>query len=384
MINDDGQQTEFCKYTKYMKMCLELAKMSEGQVSPNPLVGAVVLDKNDEIVGKGRHEHYGAAHAEVNALEQAGEKAVGGTLIVNLEPCSHYGKTPPCADLVIKKGIKKLVVGMIDPNPKVSSKGVQKCKDAGIEVILNVLENDCRELNEVFIKNQMENKPFVAIKTATTSDGKIATAVGDSKWITNEKSRKYVHSLRNKYDAILTSANTVLADNPQMTCRIRNGRNPIRVIVDSDLRCSKDFRIFDNNCSKIFVAVKQSVDEKKIKQFHPYVNFIKCPIADGKIDLVYLMDKLYENGICSILVESGGILNGSFLKNNLVDKVYQFIAPKLLGDVNAKSWAEGLFLSKMDDCLKFQLLKNKLFDDDILLEWAVYKDFSLQDKILNY
>ena len=371
-------------YKKYMKMCIALAKKSEGRVSPNPLVGAVVLDKNGLVAGKGRHEKYGCAHAEVNALAQAGGRAVGGTIIVNLEPCSHYGKTPPCADLIIKKGIKKLVVGMIDPNPKVCSRGIQKCKEAGIEVISNVLEEECKALNEVFIKNQTEKKPFIAIKTAVTSDGKIASAIGDSKWITNEKSRKYVHSLRNKYDAILTASNTVLADNPQMTCRIKNGRNPIRIIVDSDLRCSHDFRIFEDNCSKIIVAVKQTVEEEKIRQFPSHIHFIKCPVHEGKIDLKYLADKLFEEGICSILIEAGGILNGAFLKNNLVDKIYQFIAPKVLADKNAKNWAEGCSSERIEDCFRLSLVRSKFFDGDILLEWLVGRDEPVSDKILNY
>lgn len=363
-------------YKKYMKMCISLAKKSEGHVSPNPLVGAVVLDKNGEIAGWGRHEKYGGAHAEVNALKMAKEKAKDGTLIVNLEPCSHFGKTPPCADLIIEKGIKKLVIGCIDPNPIVSGKGKTKCENAGIDVLTNVLEAECKILNEIFFKNQTENKPFVSIKTATTADGKIASSIGDSKWITSEKSRRFVHKLRNKYDAVLTAANTVLADNPAMTCRIKGGRNPIRVVVDSDLRCSRDFQIFSDNCQKIYIAVKENIESDKIRQFPPHISFIKCSLNEGKLDLSFLLSKLYEDGICSVLVESGGILNGAFLKGNLVDKVYQFIAPKVLADKNAKNWAEGMCPLKIEDSLGLEFLNSKLFDTDILIEWNVLSDES--------
>ena len=200
-------------YEKYMKICIQLAKKGEGKVSPNPLVGCVVLDKDNNIISKGYHQKYGEYHAERNALINI-EKNTGHTLIVNLEPCSHWGKTPPCTDIIIEKGIKRVVIGMHDVNPIIS--GIEVLKKAGIEVIEKVMEKECQNLNEIFIKNMTENKPFIAIKTATTLDGKIATSNGSSKWITSEKARSRVKKIRNKYDAIMTTSNTVLADNPTM------------------------------------------------------------------------------------------------------------------------------------------------------------------------
>ncbi|HBH18514.1 MAG TPA: bifunctional diaminohydroxyphosphoribosylaminopyrimidine deaminase/5-amino-6-(5-phosphoribosylamino)uracil reductase RibD, partial [Cyanobacteria bacterium UBA9579] len=212
---------------KYMQHCIDLAKLGEGYVSPNPLVGAVVLDKNAQVVGTGYHKKYGEAHAEVNALNDAGELAKGGTLYINLEPCSHFGKTPPCVNKVIESGIKRLVIGMVDPNPLVAGEGIRRAKEAGIEVTIGILEKECKKLNEIFIKHVTQKQPFIAIKTASTIDGKIATKTGSSKWITSDLARLEVQGLRKKYDAILTGSGTVIADNPSLTCRIPGGRNPV-------------------------------------------------------------------------------------------------------------------------------------------------------------
>ena len=315
-------------YTKYIKKCISLARKGEGNVSPNPLVGAVVLDKYGNIAGYGYHQKYGQPHAEVNAIKMAEKNGInikGGTIFVSLEPCSHFGKTPPCADLIIEKGLKKVVTGCIDPNPKVAGNGIKKLKDAGIEVVCGVLEQQCRNLNEIFIKNQIEKRPFIAIKTAVTADGKIAAKTGDSKWITSEKARACVQKLRNKYDAILTGSGTVIADNPSLTCRMKNGTDNVKIL--------------------------------------------KCPPdpSTGKIDLNILIQKLFDFGIMSVIIEAGGTLNGAFLKTGRVDKIYQFIAPKILGDNSAKSFVEGFDIPKIDDCLKFEVKKVKKFKPDILL-----------------
>lgn len=355
-------------FKKYMKRAIELAKKSHGCVSPNPLVGAVVLDKDGNVIGEGRHERCGEAHAEVNALKEAGEKAKGGTIIVNLEPCSHYGKTPPCADLIVKTGIKRVVVGMVDPNPRVSGNGIKKCRDAGIEVITGVLEKECEELNEIFIKNQLEKKPFIAIKTAVTTDGKIAAKTGDSKWVTGEKARKEVHKLRNKYDAILTGSNTVKIDNPKMNCRIKNGRSPIRVIVDSNLTCDPLSDIFIDDGIQVYIAVSENINGDKKNIYPENVSFIDCPLKNGKIDLSFLMQKLFEKGIMSILVEAGGILNGAVLKEKLADKLYFFMAPKILGDRDAKNWVEGINIEKMSDTIKLEIRDSKIIGSDIFVE----------------
>lgn len=362
-------------YEKYMKKCISLAKKGEGSVSPNPLVGAIVLDKNGNIAGYGWHKKYGEAHAEVNAIKMAESNGVNinrGTIIVSLEPCSHYGKTPPCADLIIKKDFEKVVIGCTDPNPIVAGRGIKKLQDAGIEVIQGVLESECKALNEIFIKNQLNNMPFVAIKTATTMDGKIATKTGSSKWITSKKSRTFVQKLRNKYDAILTGSGTVIADNPSLTCRMKNGRNPVRIIIDSKALCSTDSKVFNNDGTKIFWIVGSNTSFKN-KEINTEI--IKCPLdkKSGKIDLTYLMHILYEKGIKSILVEAGGTLNGAFIKAGLVDKLYQFVAPKILADKEGKSFIEGFDISNINDCTKLKIEHVKMFEPDVLIEASLVK-----------
>lgn len=349
----------------FMEKCIELARKAEGKVSPNPLVGAVVLDKNGAFVGEGFHEKYGEAHAEVNALKQAGNKAKGGTLIVNLEPCSHYGKTPPCADLIIEKGIKKLIIGMIDPNPLVSGRGVQKCKDAGIEVETGVLEEKCCELNEVFIKNQIEQKPFIAIKTATTLDGKIATRTGSSKWITDSTSREFVQKLRNKYDAILTGSGTVIADNSSMLCNLEGGKNPIKVVLDTNAKIPADAKIFEQG--KVILATAK-VASTLIQKYPENVEILVCPKnSDGQIDLGFLINELYQKGIKSILVEAGAKINSSFLKTRLVDKLYHFIAPKILGDNQAISCFEGFDTLLIKDCIGITIKEIQKLNGDVII-----------------
>lgn len=359
-------------YQKYIKKCINLAKRGEGQVSPNPLVGAVIIDKNGNIAGYGWHEKYGEAHAEVNAVnmaEQNGVDVKGGTIFVNLEPCSHYGKTPPCADMIIEKGLKKVVIGCVDPNPIVAGRGIKKLENAGIEVVTGVLDSECKKLNEIFIKNQLEKKVFVAVKIATTLDGKIATKTGHSKWITSEVSRNYVQKLRNKYDAILTGSGTVIADNPLMTCRLKNCRNPIRVIVDSKACVPAQANVF-NADARVYLAVLEGAD---VSIYPKNVEIIHCPsgVDNEKINLEFLLKVLYEKGIRSILVESGAGLNGALFKMELVDKVYQFIAPKVLGDSDSMGFVQGLDKKKMDECIKLSIEKTKRFGPDIMLECDV-------------
>lgn len=351
---------------KYMKKCFLLAKKGMGKVSPNPMVGAVVLDKNGEFVSCGYHQKYGEAHAEVNALKLAGEKAKDGSIIVSLEPCSHYGKTPPCADLIIKCGIKNLYVAIEDPNPVVSGKGLEKCKNAGINVFQGILKDEALKLNEVFIKNHTKKQPFISIKTATTLDGKIATSTYSSKWITSEKSRKEVQKLRLKYDAIMTGSNTVLQDNPSLTCRISKQKNLTRIVVDSKLQLTPDKKVFEDDGCKIFVAVSEKIADKKLKNFPQNVDFIKCPLKNGKIDLKFLTKELYNRGVMSILVESGCGLNSAIIKENLADKLYLFQAPKILGDNSGITWIDGF---KIQDMNKSKLLKldsvRKIGDDTL-------------------
>ena len=337
-----------------MKKCIQLAKQGEGNVSPNPLVGCVVLDKFGNEISTGYHARYGENHAERDALLKLknGEEK-DGTLIVNLEPCSHFGKTPPCTDLIIERGIKKVVIGMRDVNPKVD--GITKLKAAGIEVIEGVLEKECRELNEIFIKNQTLNKPFIAIKTATTLDGKIATSNGSSKWITSEKAREEVKKIRNRYDAIMTTSSTILADNPTMEHRKK-------IILDRELKTDLNAKIYQSG--EIFVFYDK---------FAPFVKgdrgiFIPTPLTNNnKLDLKFIFNKAYELGIKSILIESGGILNGEALK--YTNKIYHFIAPKITGDNSSKSCFDFRRITDINESLHFRFAGVENFEPDILLTY---------------
>ena len=340
-------------YDKYMKKCIELAKGGEGQTSPNPLVGCVVLDKDGNEISTGFHHKYGENHAERDALLKLtnGEEK-GGTLIVNLEPCSHHGKTPPCADLIIERGLKRVVIGMQDVNPIVAGNGIRKLKNAGIEVVEHVLEDECKILNEVFIKNMTQKKVFVAIKTATTLDGKIATQNGSSKWITSEKAREEVKAIRNRYDAIMTSSATILADNPTMLHRKK-------IILDRKLRTNLEAPIYKNGEIYLF---NDSLD-----MFEGGVNFIKTPAHDNKLDLEFVFNKAYELGIKSVLVESGGLLAGSALM--YADKIYHFIAPKITGDNRSLSCFDFQQIDDINKSLNFKFSDIKSFEPDILVTY---------------
>lgn len=350
-------------YELLMKECINLARQAEGNVSPNPLVGAIVLDKSNNIISKGYHIKYGEYHAERNALINIDKsKTRGGTVIVNLEPCCHHGKTPPCTDIIMEKGISRVVIGMRDVNPLVSGKGIKILKDAGIEVIENVLNTECKQLNEVFIKNMLEKKAFVAIKTATTLDGKIATSNGSSKWITSAKARDEVKNIRNRYDAILTSSATILADNPTMSHRKK-------IIIDRELKTSLSSNIYQDG--EIFVYYNQNISDSAIKSFltdinsHKLVKLCPAPLIDDKIDLEYVLSDAFKNGIMSVLVEAGGKLNGNILK--YTDKIYQFIAPKILGDNAARSCFDYRNIDDINSAVNFYIENTKFFNPDIML-----------------
>ena len=338
-------------YEKYMKICIQLAKKGAGCVSPNPMVGCVVLDKNDNIVSKGYHHKLGANHAERDALLKI-KSGTGHTLIVNLEPCSHYGKTPPCTDIIIEHGIKRVVIGMHDVNPKVS--GTEVLKKAGIEVIEGVLEEDCKNLNEVFIKNMVDKRPFIAIKTASTLDGKIATVTGSSKWITSDKARHEVKKIRKRYDAIMTTSNTILADNPFM-------EHSKKIVIDRNLKTDFNSNIYKSG--KIYVF-----HDKKLKQTDKdNIIFVPSPVKNGKIDLEFVIKKSYELGIYSILVEAGGHFNGQMLK--FADKIYHFIAPKITGDNGALSCFDYRHISEICECKNFTIKSVNKFNQDLLITY---------------
>ena len=335
-----------------MTKCLELAKLAQGDTSPNPMVGCVILNENNEIISTGYHKKYGENHAERDALLKL-DNAANCTLIVNLEPCSHYGKTPPCADLIIEKGIKKVVFGMTDPNPLVAGKGLEKLRKAGIEVIGPLMEDDCKKLNEVFITNQTEHRVFVALKTATTLDGKIATHSGDSKWITSAPAREEVRNIRKIYNAILTSSSTVIADNPTMF-------HKKKIILDRELKTNINSTIYAQG--EIYVCYDEKLNAPQdIENIH----YIPTPVKNNQLDVKYILGTLFELGIRSILVESGGILNGSFLE--YTDKIYHFTAPKVLGDNSGKSAFDGKTTDKISQATNFQIEDVKLFPPDLLV-----------------
>lgn len=343
------------QYDLLMKKCIELAKQAQGETSPNPLVGCIVLNDIGEIISTGYHKKYGENHAERDALLKL-DDAKNCTLIVNLEPCSHYGKTPPCADLIIEKGVKRVVYGMKDVNPIVAGNGLKKLIDAGIEVIGPILEDECRKLNEIFIKNQVEHKTFVALKTATTIDGKIATSTNDSKWITSDFAREEVRNIRKRYDAILTSSSTILADNPTM-------EHKCKVILDRELKTNSQMTIYKQGKIFVFHSLKNqsSLSNNNLQ-------YIYTPTVNNKLGIEFILEELYKRGIMSVLIEAGGKLNGSFLP--YIDRLYHFVAPKILGDNNGKSCFYGKEVEKISNCTNLNFESVELFPPDILVNYV--------------
>lgn len=358
------------KYEKLMKRCLKLAEKAKGKTSPNPMVGAVIVDEECNIISEGYHKKWGDKHAEVNACNSADCSCEGKTIIVNLEPCSHHGKNPPCADMIIKNKFKRVIVGNVDPNPLVAGKGIKKLEEAGIEVITGVLEEECSRLNEVFLKNHREKLPFITIKTATTLDGKIATKTGSSKWITGEKARREVQKLRSTNDAIMTGSGTVIKDNPSLTCRLKDGKSPTRIIVDSKLKTDPKSNVYNDDGTMIIILTTV----KKTGNYPAHVEIITCKEKGGFVDLKDAIKKLYEKGITSILVEAGAGLNSAFIKEKIADKLIQFIAPKILGDEKAVNFVESIDIKEIKDSICLNLYKTKSIGDDIMCEYYFFKE----------
>lgn len=354
-----------------MGRAIELAKKGWGRTNPNPLVGAVIV-KDGMVIAEGFHDVIGGAHAEVAAFKNATENVAGGTLYVNLEPCSHYGRTPPCAKAIIEAKIKKVVVAMIDPNPKVSGRGVQMLRDAGIEVEVGVLGEEAKKLNEIFINYVVRKKPFVILKTAMTLDGKIASAKGDSKWVTSEASRAYVHVLRDRVAAIMVGINTVIKDNPMLTTRLKDkeGKDPVRIVVDSKGIIPMDSKVLckDSKAGVILATTSNIIKEKEMQLVDKGVKIIKADGADGRVDLAKLSEELYKLEIDSILLEGGGTLNSAALEAGIVDKAMFFIAPKILGGKEAVTPVEGCGKSLMSDAVKLKDVSFSKYGEDILVE----------------
>ena len=360
------------KKEEYMRRALELARKGEGHTSPNPMVGCVVV-KDGRIISEGDHEKYGEFHAERNALTRCTEDTAGADLYVTLEPCCHQGKTPPCTDIIIEKKIARVFVGSMDSNPLVAGKGVQILRDHGIYVETGILDAECRKLNEVFYHYIATKTPFVVMKYAMTLDGKIACATGDSKWVTGEIARTQVHRMRGRYRGIMVGIGTVLADDPMLNCRVEGGVDPVRIICDSNLHIPTESQIVKTASDiETIVACSQEALESERKQEkirrlkEAGIQIIGTEGAHG-VNLVELMKKLGGQNIDSILLEGGGTLNASALEDGIVNKVYAYIAGKLIGGMDARSPVEGMGIDRMADAITLQNMEIEKLGDDFCI-----------------
>lgn len=351
----------------FMNKAINLARLARGNTKTNPLVGAVIV-KNNTIIGEGYHKYFGGEHAEEDAINNAVESVYGSTLYVTLEPCSHIGKRNACCDLIIKNKIKKVVIGSRDINPKVN--GIEKLKKAGIEVVTGVLEKECNDLNRVFFHSIKNKMPYVVLKSAMSLDGKIATKTSDSKWITSSESRKSGRMLRGYLDGILVGINTILKDDPSLNTRIDNLRDPVRIIVDSKLRIPIDSKVLNIKSSAktiIFTTKYYDLEKYNLLKDKENVEVIIVNEKDNKVDLSEILKVLYEKDISSILLEGGGNLNYSMLKENLVNRVYFYIAPMIIGGKDAKTSVEGDGIERIKDGFNINITSIEKIDRDILV-----------------
>ena len=359
-------------HSEYIKLALDLALRAKGKTSPNPIVGAVIV-KNSRIISTGYHHRYGGDHAEIVALKKAKNQARGATLYVTLEPCGHFGKTPPCVDAIIESGIKEVIIGAIDPNPLNSGKSLMKLRRAGIKIKVGFLEKELKKVNESFIKFITRKMPFVVVKCAQTLDGKIATFSGQSQWITSQKSRDYAHQLRNDFDAILVGVNTVLKDDPYLNAA-KKTKQIKKIVVDTTLRTALKANLFKGTKPEnIFFATTRKASPRKISQFLAKgVNVIICPQQKEGVDLKWLLKELGRRGISNVLVEGGSKVLGSLFKAKLVDKVLVVIAPKIMGDETAISSVRGLRISDVGRAICLRDIEVKNISEDILVTGYVY------------
>ena len=361
----------------FMRQALRLARKCIGQTSPNPAVGAVIV-RGREIIATGYHKRAGDNHAEIEALKDArGKIKDGDTLYVTLEPCNHFGRTPPCTEAILKSGIKNVVIGMKDPNPDVDGGGCEFLKQNGIEIRSGILESECRQLNEDFIKFVSTGRPFVIAKSALTMDGWTAASSGHSRWVTNEKSRRFVHKLRRRLDGILVGIGTVLKDDPRLTVRLdnRQGRDPVRIIADTHLKIPEKAGVLNNSSlSQTLIIVGDHVPAERYKKIQgKMLSIIPCPTKKGRIDLNALMDILGRRKIISLMVEGGATLMGSMIREKLIDKFYIFKAPKILGGDDGIPMISGPGPTRIDESMRLRDLKVRRFGDDILIR--AYPDY---------
>jgi diaminohydroxyphosphoribosylaminopyrimidine deaminase/5-amino-6-(5-phosphoribosylamino)uracil reductase len=357
-------------HEKYMRMALELAAKGAGYVSPNPMVGAVVV-KEGRVVGQGYHQALGGPHAEVNAIDDAGEQVREATLFVTLEPCNHHGRTPPCTRKILNAGIRRAVVAMADPNPNVTGGGNAFLKSQGIQVICGVCEEEATRLNESFIKYMRTHHPFVVLKMAATLDGRIATRTGDARWVTGPEARGLVHQLRHAMDAIMVGVGTVMADDPELTTRLDKGRgvDPVRIVLDTHLSMSSGARMLNqlSSAETIIVCGPNAAEANKMRLKDKGACVMEVPLVHGRIDLPILMERLGHRGLTSVLVEGGSMVAGAALKAGVVDKVLFFYAPKILGGDDGIPMCTGQGPEKMEACMPLIDTHVERMGDDILV-----------------
>ncbi|AOY58323.1 MULTISPECIES: bifunctional diaminohydroxyphosphoribosylaminopyrimidine deaminase/5-amino-6-(5-phosphoribosylamino)uracil reductase RibD [Desulfococcus] len=362
---------------RYMKMALTLARKGWGYTSPNPMVGAVVV-RDGMVIGKGWHRKVGGAHAEVNAIDDAGEYARGADLYVTLEPCNHTGRTPPCTEKILAAGIGRVFVAMVDPNPRVAGGGADYLRARGVPVVIGILEDEALRLNEIFIKHVRTGRPFVILKCAATLDGRIATRTGDARWVTGEAARAHVHHMRHGVDGILVGIGTVLSDNPSLTTRLDDvrGIDPTRIILDTRLSIPEDAKVLTvaSSAGAVIAAGKSAPPEKVQRLEEKGVTVLCLPCGhDGGIDLGALMDRLGEMGITSILIEGGSRVAASALKSGIADKVMFFFAPKILGGDDGFPICRGGGPALMRDCIPVRDTTVRRFGEDVMIE--AYVDY---------
>ena len=355
------------EHVRFMRLAIKLAKKGLGRTSPNPAVGSVVV-KNGKIIGRGYHEEAGLPHAEVNALQDAGKTAQDSTLYVTLEPCVHFGRTPPCVQTIIKAGVKKVVVGSIDPNPKVKGKGIRALERNGIEVIKDVLRDECLSLNETYVKYITKKTPFVILKLATTLDGKIATSTGDSKWITSLESRRYVHRLRSLVDCVMVGSGTVLKDDPGLTVRLIKGKNPARAVLDGSLKVSPCAKVFASHTERVFIFTSAKANKNKIRLLEEKgVEVVKVKESKDGLSVKDVLRELGKRGVTSVLIEGGSRLAASALKEGVVDKAIFIMAPKIIGG-DGVDCVGSVGVKRVDEAVSLKKTKVKCLGKDIIVE----------------
>lgn len=359
---------------EYMHLALELAKKGCGWTSPNPMVGAVIV-KDGRIIGQGYHQKYGEKHAERNALATCTEDPAGAELYVTLEPCCHFGKQPPCTDAILEAGIRRVVIGSGDPNPRVAGKGIQILREHGIEVKEDVLREECDQLNDIFLYYIRTCQPYVILKYAMTMDGKIASCTGESKWITGEAARNHAHELRGRCRAIMVGVGTVLADDPMLTCRMESGRDPVRIVCDSHLRTPLTAQVVKTARQVPTILATCCTDEERQRAYlEAGCRIIRIPPKDGRVDLRLLAKQLGQETIDSILIEGGAALNWSALESGIVKRVETYIAPKLLGGAQAPGPVAGEGIPSLSRAVRLKNSRIQRFGEDILIESEVEQD----------